>query len=102
MPGPDQAASLEPDEFAKMIKAIRNIEKALGDGIKRPSPSEIRNIPIARKSIVALRDIKKGEVFTEGNIMCKRPALGLSPMRWYDVIGQIADRDYFEDELIEL
>lgn len=102
MPGPDQAASLEPDEFAKMIKAIRNIEKALGDGIKRPSPSEIRNIPIARKSIVALRDIKKGEVFTEENIMCKRPALGLSPMRWYDVIGQIADRDYFEDELIEL
>lgn len=102
MPGPDQVASLEPDEFAEMVKAIRNIEKALGDGIKKPSPSEMRNIPIARKSIVALRDIKKGEVFTEENIMCKRPALGLSPMRWYDVIGQIADRDYFEDELIEL
>ena len=102
MPGPDQAASLEPDEFAEMVKAIRNIEKAMGDGVKEPSPSEARNIPIARKSIVALRDIKKGEVFTADNIMCKRPALGLSPMRWYDVIGTVASRDYYEDELIEL
>nr|MCR4924385.1 N-acetylneuraminate synthase [Lachnospiraceae bacterium] len=102
MPGPDQKASLEPDEFKAMVDSIRNIELALGDGVKRPSPSESRNIEIARKSIVALRDIKKGEVLTEENIMAKRPANGISPMRWFEVVGTRAIRDFGEDEPIEI
>lgn len=102
MPGPDQKASLEPDEFKVMVDAIRNIEKAMGDGVKKPSPSEEPNIVIARKSIVALRDIKKGEILTEDNIMSKRPANGISPMRWFEVIGTKAIRDFVEDEPIEL
>ncbi len=102
MPGPDQAASLEPDEFKAMTDAIRNIEKAFGDGIKKPSPSEARNIEIARKSIVALRDIKKGELLTDENIMAKRPANGISPMRWFEVVGTKAIRDFGEDEPIEI
>ncbi|MCR4657340.1 MAG: N-acetylneuraminate synthase [Lachnospiraceae bacterium] len=102
MPGPDQKASLEPLELKEMVDAIRNIEKALGDGIKRPSPSESKNIEAARKSIVALRDIKKGEILTEENIMAKRPANGISPMRWFEVIGTEAVRDFAEDEPIEL
>lgn len=100
LPGPDHRASLEPDELKAMIKAIRNIEKALGDGIKRPSKSESKNIEIARKSIVAKRDIKKGEKFTEENLAVKRPGNGISPMRWDEIIGKIASRDYKEDELI--
>ena len=102
MPGPDQKASLEPDELKNMVDAIRNIEKALGDGVKKPSPSEARNIEAARKSIVALRDIKKGEILTEDNIMAKRPANGISPMKWFEVIGTKAVRDFVEDEPIEL
>ena len=102
MPGPDHRASLEPDELAAMVKAIRNIELALGDGEKKPSPSETGNIVIARKSIVALRDIKKGEVLTEESVMAKRPANGISPMRWFEVIGTKAVRDFAEDEPIEL
>lgn len=102
MPGPDQKASLEPGELASMVCAIRNVERAMGNGIKTPSPSESRNIAIARKSIVAARDIVKGELLTEENIMAKRPAKGLSPMCWFDVIGTYAKRDYREDELIEL
>jgi N,N'-diacetyllegionaminate synthase len=85
-----------------MIDAIRNIEKALGNGIKKPSKSELKNKDIARKSIVAKREIKKGEIFTEDNITVKRPGNGISPMRWYEVLGKVASRDYKEDELIEL
>ncbi|QBM16366.1 N,N'-diacetyllegionaminic acid synthase [Marinobacter sp. JH2] len=102
LPGPDHRASLEPDELKAMVQGIRNIEKALGDGIKRPSPSELKNKPIARKSLVAARPIKAGEAFTEDNLMAKRPGTGISPMQWDDVIGRTAPRDFSEDELIEL
>jgi len=100
MEGPDHKASLEPEEFKRMVFAIRNIENALGDGKKIPTLSERKNIPIVRKSIVAKRDIKKGEIFTEENITVKRPGTGLSPMNWYKIIGKKAKRDYKEDELI--
>lgn len=102
MEGPDHKASLEPDELEAMIKAIRNIEKALGDGIKVPSESEKANIAVVRKSIVARRRIEKGELFSEENITTKRPGTGLSPMLWDSVIGRAATRKYEEDELIEL
>ncbi|MDP2167701.1 MAG: N-acetylneuraminate synthase [Thermodesulfovibrionales bacterium] len=102
MEGPDHKASLEPNELKAMVKAVRNIDKALGDGIKRPSPSEIKNRPIARKSIVAARDIKKGDVFTEENLTAKRPGTGISPMRWDRVIGKKAKRDFRKDEAIEI
>jgi len=101
LPGPDHRASLEPDELAAMISAIRNIEKALGTGIKKPSPSESRNIPAARKSIVAAAPIKKGETFTETNITVKRPGTGITPMRWDEIIGRKAAKSYRKDELIE-
>ena len=100
MKGPDHKASLEPAELKAMVQAIRCVEQALGDGIKRPSKSEIKNIPIARKSIVALRPIKNGEMFCEDNLAIKRPGNGISPMRWDEVIGQAAHRDYQSDELI--
>ena len=102
MSGPDHSASLEPDEFKAMVKAIRNIEKALGDGVKHPSPSEMKNMPIARKSIVAERKIKKGETFSEENLTAKRPGVGISPMNWDKVIGKVANKNYEEDDLIEL
>lgn len=103
LPGPDHKASLEPDELKAMVSAIRNIEKAVGgDGTKHVSESERKNIAIARKSIVAACDIKAGEVFTEQNLTVKRPGNGISPMRWEDVIGKTAVRDFNEDELIEL
>lgn len=102
LPGPDHRASLEPNELKAMVQGIRNIEKALGDGIKRPSPSELKNKPIARKSLVAARPIKAGEPFSEENLMAKRPGTGISPMRWDEVIGRSAPRDFSEDELIEL
>jgi N,N'-diacetyllegionaminate synthase len=102
MPGPDHKASLEPDELKAMVHAIRNIEKAIGNGIKKPSPSELKTKPIARKSIVAAKNIKKGEVFTEENITAKRPGNGISPMRWDEVSGRIAERDFSADELIEI
>ena len=102
LPGPDHRASLEPDELKAMVRAIRNIELALsGDGLKRPSPSETKNIEIARKSLVALAPIKAGESFTEANLGVKRPGSGISPMRWDDFIGRPANRDYHADELIE-
>jgi N,N'-diacetyllegionaminate synthase len=85
-----------------MVAAIRNIEVALGDGIKRPSPSESKNIPIARRSLVASRAIRAGEVFTESNLAAKRPGTGISPMRWDEVLGHPALRDFAKDELIEL
>ncbi|WP_457622714.1 N-acetylneuraminate synthase [Persephonella sp.] len=102
LPGPDHKASLEPDELKAMVRAIRNVEKALGDGIKKPSRSEIKNIPVARKSIVAKRDIKKGEIFTEENLTVKRPGTGISPMRWNEIIGKKAPRDFKKDEIIEV
>jgi N,N'-diacetyllegionaminate synthase len=100
LPGPDHKASLEPEELKAMVKSIRNIEIALGDGIKRPSNSEQKNMQVARKSLVALTTIKKGEVFTEQNLTVKRPGLGISPMRWNEVIGQVALQDYLADDLI--
>ena len=102
MEGPDHKASLEPDELAAMIKSIRNVELAIGTGEKVPSESEKKNIPIARKSIIAARNIKKGELLTEENLTTKRPGNGISPMRWNEVIGTCAIRDFIEDELIEL
>ena len=102
MEGPDHKASLEPEELAAMVSGIRHVEKALGNGDKTPSPSEKKNIAIARKSIVAGRAIKSGEELTEENITVKRPGTGISPMRWFDVIGTKATRDFEEDELIEL
>lgn len=102
MEGPDHKASLEPEELEIMVNNIRLIEKALGDGVKRPAEAEKQNIAIARKSIVAAKDIKKGEIFTEENITVKRPGSGISPMRWFEVLGTEAVRDFVEDELIEL
>jgi N,N'-diacetyllegionaminate synthase len=103
MEGPDHKASLEPDELKAMVSAIRNIEKAVGgDGTKHVSESEKKNIAIARKSIVAACDIKAGEEFTEQNLTVKRPGSGISPMRWEEVLGQKAKKDFNEDELIEL
>ena len=102
LPGPDHVASLEPNELKEMVKSIRHIEDALGDGRKRVSQSERKNITIARRSIVAARNIKKGEVLTEDNLTIKRPGNGVCPMRWDEVIGTLAKRDFQEDELIEL
>jgi N-acetylneuraminate synthase len=103
LPGPDHAASLEPHELIEMCKAIRNIELALsGSGIKEPSESEIKNINIARKSIVAKVDIAKGTTFTEDIITTKRPGNGISPMKWDEVLGTIAIRDFNKDNLIEI
>ena len=101
MEGPDHKASLEPDELAEMVRAIRHVEMALGTGIKTPSPSEKKNIAVARKSIVAKKQIKKGETFTEENLTVKRPGSGISPMKWNEILGTRAGRDYEEDELIE-
>lgn len=102
MEGPDHKASIEPNEFKSMVRAIRNIEKALGDGIKKPSKSEIKNMAISRKSIVALRVIKSGEIFSVANLAVKRPGTGISPMDLNKIIGKIARRDFLPDEQIEL
>jgi len=100
MEGPDHKASLEPAELVNMVHSIRNIEKALGNGIKQISASEEKNIKIARKSIVASRDIEAGETLTEDNLCIKRPGNGLSPMRWYEIIGSKAVKSYKQDDLI--
>lgn len=102
MEGPDHKASLEPNELKAMVRSIRNIEQALGTGHKTVSESERKNIEIARKSIVAAKDIKESEIFTEDNITVKRPGNGISPMEWENVIGKTAKRDFQEEELIEL
>jgi len=102
LPGPDHKASLEPAELRAMIAAIRNIEQALGSGIKSLTPSEAKNIDVARKSLVAARPIRTGETFTADNLTTKRPGIGVSPMRWDEVIGRRAQRDFGADELIEL
>ncbi len=100
MQGPDHRASLEPDELKAMVKAIRNIEQALGNGIKKPSKSEQPNMTVARKSIVALKPIKKGELLGEENLAVKRPGDGISPMRWDEIVGAVAQKDYRKDDLI--
>lgn len=100
MPGPDHKASLEPAELASMVTAIRNVEAALGTNVKTPSSAEIPNIPVARRSIVAKRDIRPGEIFTAENLTTKRPGTGLSPMLWNKIIGTVSDRAYRKDEQI--
>jgi N,N'-diacetyllegionaminate synthase len=102
MEGPDHKASLEPNELKAMVDSIRHIELALGNGMKQPAESEKKNMAVARKSIIASKDIKTGDIFTEENLTVKRPGDGISPMRWFDVIGKYAPRDFEEDELIEL
>jgi N-acetylneuraminate synthase len=103
MEGPDHAASLEPQQLKEMVKAIRNIEQAIsGDGLKKPSVSEMKNIEIARKSIVASTSISKGEIFTEENLTIKRPGTGISPMKWDKMIGRASSKDYSTDDLIEI
>jgi N,N'-diacetyllegionaminate synthase len=102
MAGPDHIASLEPDELKKMVSSIRNIEISLGNVEKRPSASEIKNRDIARKSIIAKVDIKKGEILTQDNLTVKRPGNGITPMMWYNVLGLPAVRDFCEDEMIEI
>ncbi|MBR3355929.1 MAG: N-acetylneuraminate synthase [Oscillospiraceae bacterium] len=102
MEGPDQKASLDPKELADMVQAVRNIEAAMGSGIKAVSSSEAKNKPIARKSIVAARAIRAGEIFTEENLTTKRPGNGINPMRWNEVLGTAAIRDFEPDELIEV
>lgn len=101
MPGPDHIASIEPYEFKLMVEAIRNIEISLGDGDKRPVESELANIEIVRRSIVAKSRIQKGDVFSEANLTCKRPATGMSPMLWDSLIGKLSTKSYSEDDLIE-
>ncbi|MGL4483696.1 MAG: N-acetylneuraminate synthase family protein, partial [Anaerovoracaceae bacterium] len=100
MEGPDHAASLEPDELKTMVQQIRNVELALGKALKEPTTSELKNRDIARKSIVAKNEIKKCELFTEDNLTTKRPGTGISPMKWDELIGKRADRDFKKDELI--
>jgi len=102
MTGPDHKASLEPDELIRMVAGIRSIEKALGDGNKVITQNEIQNRDVARKSIVASRDIQAGEVFTENNLTAKRPGTGISPMKWDEVIGTKAKQSYAKDDLIQL
>ena len=102
LPGPDQKASLDPAEFKAMVDAVRHVEAALGDGRKHVTASEAPNKPVARKSIVAAKPIRAGEAFTADNLTTKRPGDGVSPMRWYEVLGQTAKRDFAEDEKIEL
>ena len=102
MEGPDHKASLEPNELKAMVTAIRNIEKAFGSGIKKKSPSELSNKPIARKSIVAARNIAKGETFTEENLTVKRPGTGINPMRWDEILRRKASKNFEEDEIIYL
>jgi N,N'-diacetyllegionaminate synthase len=100
MDGPDHQASLERDELIAMVKGIRNIELALGQRVKKPTSSEIPNIPIGRKSLIANKIIRKGELFTEYNLAVKRPGTGISPMRWDEFIGKVSEKDYQKDELI--
>ena len=102
MEGPDHKASLEPFELNQMVSSIRNIEVALGNGVKLPTPGELENIEVMRKSIVAKSAVRKGELLTSENITCKRPSHGISPMKWDTVVGQVANRDYAPDEMIQI
>jgi len=102
MRGPDHKASLEPGELKTLVEAIRNIEQAMGDGVKQPTESEKGNMAVARKSIIAAKDIKAGEMLTANNLTTKRPGTGINPMRWNEVIGTKAIHDFTEDELIKI
>jgi len=102
MDGPDHAASLEPEELKQMVSAIRNIEKTMGDGVKKPSKSEGKNINVARRSIVASKNIKAGEKFTEDNLAVKRPGTGISPLQWDELLGLEAKKDFLADDLISI
>jgi len=102
LPGPDHKASLEPGELKTMVQSIRQVEAALGSSLKFPSPSEIKNMPVARKSIVAAKEIKKGDLLTEENITVKRPGSGISPMNYWQLTGTVADRDYNKDEMVSI
>ena len=98
--GPDHRASLEPDELKTMVTAVRRVEQALGHGLKGPGPSEMKNRPVARKSLIAAVEIKQGEVFSENNITIKRPGSGTSPMLYWEIVGKKSSRDYYPDEVI--
>ena len=100
MEGPDHQASLEPNELKAMVQAIRNIEKAMGNGWKKPSPSERKNLSVARKSIVAAKAIREGDIFSEENLTVKRPGTGISPMRWDEIVGKRAGKDFQGDDLV--
>ena len=102
LPGPDHRASLEPNQLSLMVKHIRNIEMALGDGVKRVTPSECNNAAVVRKSLMANGKIKKGEEFTPNNISIKRPGIGISPMRYDEIIGRLARKQFDHDDLIEI
>ncbi|MCT7968540.1 N-acetylneuraminate synthase family protein [Laspinema sp. D1] len=102
LPGPDHQASLEPEELHQLVQQIREIEQALGDGIKRPTASEWKNRYVARKSLVAAQVIKVGEVFTEENLTCKRPGTGVSPFEYWQIIGTIVTRNYSFDETLNV
>lgn len=102
MEGPDHKASLEPDELKNMVKCLRNVEKALGNGKKYPSPSEVKNKEVVRRSIVANTKIHRGDLFSEKNLTVKRPGTGISPMRWDEIIGRIATHEYEAEEMIEI
>ncbi|MDA8442319.1 MAG: N-acetylneuraminate synthase family protein, partial [Peptococcaceae bacterium] len=102
LPGPDHQASLEPSELKAMVEAIRQVELALGSARKLPGRSEMKNIPIARKSLVAAQAIKQGEIFTEHNLTVKRPGTGISPTKYWEFLGRIAERDYACDEVIRV
>ena len=101
LPGPDHKASLEPNELNDMVKAVRAVEQSMGSNLKIPAPSELKNIPIARKSLVAAKNIKIGEEFTKNNMTVKRPGIGISPMKYWDTIGSIAQKDFYKDEVIK-
>lgn len=100
MKGPDHSASLEPGELKEMVRAVRNVERAIGTGNKKPSESEKKNMEVVRKSIVAKCEIAKGEIFSEENLAVKRPGIGISPMKWFEIIGKRAERDFKADEII--
>lgn len=100
--GPDHKASATPEELKQLVENVRRAEIMLGNGIKKVTPSEMKNRKIARKSIIAKSNIKHGDVFTEENLICKRPGNGISPMHWYDILGKTAEKDFEEDQLIEV
>jgi N-acetylneuraminate synthase len=99
--GPDHKASIEPDELCSMVKSVREVEDALGSGRKGPAPSELQNRKIARKSLVAIRDISRGDLFTRENLGCKRPGTGVSPLKYWQMLGKKADKNYLRDEMIK-
>jgi N-acetylneuraminate synthase len=100
LPGPDHKASLEPEELYQLVQQIRDVEQSLGDGIKKPSASELKNREVVRKSLIAAKTIKIGDLFTKENLTCKRPGNGVSPFKYWQILGQVSTRDYAQDETI--